>query len=620
MKNVGRNDPCTCGSGRKFKHCCGRDEGRNASRPSTAPSIEEALRLHRSGRLAEAAALYQDVLDQSPNHPDALHYLGLVAHQTGKSAAAVELIGKAVSLDPTSGKLCNLGLALNAQGRKGDAIESFRKALVLQPDCDEACNGLGSVYQAQGRLAEAMSCYRKAISLNDRNAEAHNNLGGVLKALGNFDEAIRSYRRALEINAIYPEALSNLGIALQARGDLDEAATRYRSALSLRPDLANARYNLGVVLQRQGRLQDAIDCFREAIETAPRMAEARLALAGALAKQGEWNEALAHYGSALEISPGSVAPHVEMSRLLDLLVPPWHVPMMNDVARNEAYRTALAAAITPDSHVLEIGTGAGLLAMMAARQGARCVTTCEAQPIIADAARTIIARNGFETQVKIVPKKSQELRLPDDLAERADLLVTEIFSSELLAEHALPSIEDARRRLLKPGAQIIPASASVMIALFGGEQIGKNYAVSRCCGFDLAPFNFLVPRKHVVARNDLPFEWLSADVEAFRFEFERPGEFPEETKALRVRASGAGACYGVIQWIKLQLDAVTVFENHPRTASAASGWQHCIYLFEHPVSVNAEDVVVLCAKHDRVWPWFTLEGVEPMAGRYNAAC
>ena len=100
---------------------------------------------------------------------------------------------------------------------------------------------------------------------------------------------------------------------------------------------------------------------------------------------------------------------------------------MNDDERNDAYLAALQSAITKDTHVLEIGTGSGLLSMMAARSGAEKVTTCEASPIIATTAKKIIATNGMAGTINVIAKKSNNVEVGVDLPRPADLLVSEIF-------------------------------------------------------------------------------------------------------------------------------------------------------------------------------------------------
>lgn len=117
------------------------------SRYSTPPTMPQltiqqafdlALQHHQAGRLQEAEQLYRQILNAQPNHADALHLLGVIAHQTGNHAVAVELIRKAISLNPTVGSYHNnLGNALKYQGRLEEAIASFQRALGLKPDYAE---------------------------------------------------------------------------------------------------------------------------------------------------------------------------------------------------------------------------------------------------------------------------------------------------------------------------------------------------------------------------------------------------------------------------------------------------------------------------------------------------
>jgi protein arginine N-methyltransferase 7 len=643
MKKPGRNDPCSCGSGRKYKHCCGRIQltGIEPVGASTPMTIDAALEHHQAGRLLQAEAIYRQILQVVPNHPEALHFLGLIAHQAGRNGAAIELISRAITVNPYDAMHCNLGLALKAQGRLDEAIASYREALSIKPDHFEALNNLGVVFHEQGRFDEAVLSYRQALSIKPDYVEAIDNLGLALRAQGEingaidchrkavsirpdfagalynlgtalqaqcrFDEAVASYRQALSIKPDYVDALNNLGVVLHEQGRFDEAVASYRQALSIKPNYFEALNNLGGVLQEQRKFDDALYCFRKALEAVPGLAITHTNIALVLDKQNKLADALIHCRKALDIAPDQVAANVELNKMLNNLVSQWHVPMMNDKMRNEAYFAALRTAIRPNSSVLEIGTGSGLLAMMAAQCGANQVTTCEAEPVIATTARQIIADNHLDEKIKVIGKRSSEVTVGDDLHTPADLLLTEIFSNELLAENALASIEDAKRRLLKPGARVIPASGSIMIALFGGDDIGRNLVVSKCCGFDVKRFNSITPRKQVVMRNDLNIELLADDVEAFYFDFEKDSHFPEENKVLSVPIRASGLCYGIIQWIRLRMDREIVFENHPSVKSPASGWQHCVYVFPEPVAVTRNQVALIVAAHNRVHPWFFLE-------------
>ena len=615
MTKTGRNDPCSCGSGKKYKFCCARQPAASsmmsAAQPSIADSLQVAIEHHQAGRLALAQTLYRQVLESNPNQAEALYLSGMLARQGGELEIAADFFRRTLQAHPRhNGAPVSLGNVLHAMGQLDAAAESYGGAILANPDHFEAHANLGNVLQAQGRLDDALASYRKALAIKPESAEIHGNLGNVLQAQGSFDAAIASYRKALAIRPDSAELLSNLGVSLQSQNKLDAALECFDKALAIKPDYAAGHYNLGLARQAQGKLDAALDSYRKALRLMPGNAQFHANLAAALQAQGKAAEAVASYRQAIALDPSLVAAHNGLTALLSTVVPLWHVPMMNDALRNDAYSQALKAAITPDSHVLEIGTGSGLLSMMAARLGAKTVTTCEAEPLIAAAAKRVIADNRLGRRVSVIAKLSSDLTIGADLAEPADILVSEILSSELLGERVLPSIEDAKRRLVTPGGRLIPAAASIMLALFGGEGIGNNVVVEDSCGFDLRHFNDIVQKKQGITRNDLDIELLSGDVEAFRFDFQNESFHRGESKILRIPVKAAGRCYGIIQWICLQMDENTVFENHPSIKATASGWQHLAYLFPAPVELSAGQVARVAAVHNRIFPWFSLEEVE----------
>ncbi len=186
--------------------------------------------------------------------------------------------------------------------------------------------------------------------------------------------------------------------------------------------------------------------------------------------------------------------------------------MMNEAERNQVYLDGLERVVTPQTSVFEIGTGSGLPAMMAARLRARSVHTCEAVPLIAQTATTIVSNNGLADRITILPEASHWVRLGADLPARADVLVHEVFSSELLGEVLLPAIEDAKARLISPGGVMLPAAASLMIALVGGDALGQHLHVDKAFGFDLSAFNAIRPTKVPLNREDLFSVLLSDDI------------------------------------------------------------------------------------------------------------
>jgi type II protein arginine methyltransferase len=272
--------------------------------------------------------------------------------------------------------------------------------------------------------------------------------------------------------------------------------------------------------------------------------------------------------------------------------------MMDDSKRNETYEAAIRRA-APGKRVLDIGTGAGLLALMAARAGAAKVTTCEAVSLIAARAREIIAQNGLSDRITVIPKASTDMAVPRDMPERAEVLVTETFASGLITEGVLPTVEHAHEHLLTPNAAIIPAAACIMGYLAGGPALQGMLFVGKIAGFDLSGFNDFAPSMLAVSLDNVPHQTLSDDIELMRFDL-KAKRFPAGGVRLALKATHHGVCAGVAQWIKLELDAHTTYENRPSPqADFNNHWTHIVHRFPRLVTVAPGDVVPVLFRHDR---------------------
>ena len=502
-----------------------------------------------------------------------------------------------------------MGVVALQFGRNEVALDLIGKAIALAPGVADYYSSLGEAFHATRQLDKSTAAYRKAAELNPTNPESHYNLGLNLQEAGQFEVAISAYRQAITLKPNLPEAHNNLGAALKESGQLDAAIAAYRQAIALRADFPEAHNNLGAALKEGGHLDAAIAAYRQAIAFRADFPEALSNLGDTLTLGGKTEEAIAHFQKALKLSPSLVSARVGLSSAMSSLVPEWHIPMMNDSHRNDFLFSALKTVVTLDSNLLEIGTGSGLLAMMAARIGCRNITTCEAVPSIAAAAQRIISENGLTQHIRVVSKKSTEVTIGLDMPCKADILVSEIFSSEFLGEGILHSIEDAKRRLLKPNACVIPGVGSIMIALFGGEDIGKNLFAEDSSGFNLRHFNSSVAARHMVRRNDLNIELLTEEIEAFRFDFARDSFFPSQEQTLRIPVKKAGLCHGIIQWIRMEMGNL-VFENHPSVKAPASSWQYCVYKLGEPSNIEQGQIAIVSAAHNRRFPWFSFRGIE----------
>ena len=207
-----------------------------------------AIQHQQAGRLDQAEDIYRQILVFDPNQIDALHLLGLLSHQMGKSDEGIALIQRAISRNGNVAALhSNLGNVFKEQKKLAEAIACHRRALELKPDFAEAHNNLGNALKEQGGLTDAIACYRQAVRFNPNYAEAYRNLGNALKDQGDLDEAVTCNQRSLELNPNFAEAHVNLGNALKEQGKFGEAIDAYRRALTLKPDYALAHWNLSVV-------------------------------------------------------------------------------------------------------------------------------------------------------------------------------------------------------------------------------------------------------------------------------------------------------------------------------------------------------------------------------------
>lgn len=304
MQKPGRNETCPCGSGKKYKQCCLQRTSAPVNTTSTKagskafhiPSaIQAGLEHHQSGRLQQASAIYQQILQIEPNHPDALHFLGVLSSQTGNNDMAASCLQKAIAVKPDLiGAHNDLGNVFHMQGKLGEAAACYRKVLTLNPGYIEAHNNLGNILQKQGRLDDSAACYHNALSLKPEYAEAHNNLGNVLQDQGRLNEAATHYKKALELKPEFANAHNNLGNVLHKQGRLNEAIACFHKALLFKIDYANAHYNLGNVLQEQGRESEAAGQYQRVLNLDPDFHGARGHLVHQLQKTCAWKDLEKH--------------------------------------------------------------------------------------------------------------------------------------------------------------------------------------------------------------------------------------------------------------------------------------------------------------------------------------
>jgi predicted O-linked N-acetylglucosamine transferase (SPINDLY family) len=266
--------------------------------------LAQAIQAQQAGQLLRAEALYSQVLQLEPDHPQALHLQGVLAQQRGQSDRALMLIRKAIGIKPKAPACHNdLGNVLQARGELDAAIESFRQALALAPDDASVHYNLALALLHHGDPEQAVRHFRRTLARQPDDADAHYNLGFARQSLGQVDEAMSNFQRALALCPGYLEARNQLALLLQEQGQTDKAIVHYQTALKHNPGSPELHNNLGNAWMIRGQLQRAQRCFEQALALQPGHAGSCTNQANALCRQGQPEEAAAWYRRALDSAP-----------------------------------------------------------------------------------------------------------------------------------------------------------------------------------------------------------------------------------------------------------------------------------------------------------------------------
>lgn len=221
------------------------DPSAGETRMTLTQAMELATALHHGGRMAEAVAIYQQILDVSPDHPDALHHLGLCRFEQGDADQGIALVRRAIELAPEFADAHNnLGNMLRIRGSLDEAAAAYERAIALRPDNADAINNLATTLSARGRLEEAVAMFERALVLDPEHVATLNNLGNLLVRMGKQGRALDHFHKALLLAPYDGRTYYRLGHALCMENRLKDAADIYRRWMALEPDKPEPRHLL----------------------------------------------------------------------------------------------------------------------------------------------------------------------------------------------------------------------------------------------------------------------------------------------------------------------------------------------------------------------------------------
>lgn len=293
-----------------------------------------------------------------------------------------------------------------------------------------------------------------------------------------------------------------------------------------------------------GRLRAGLRAGLRAMRAPPR------AGGGGLAALDQWRAA-----EAIGDRPGAAAARARLLRHSA----GYHTQVSTDPVRLAAWEAALSCQIKPGTLALEIGTGCGILAMLAARAGAT-VIACESDPVLAAIGAETVARNGLADRITILPKRLEDLRIPEDLPRPADLLFGDVFADDLVGFDPF-AIFQAAIPLVAADAVRIPSRAALVGALAQVHEWDRLMP-RQVAQFDLSPLRAIAPMWDRLADYGGGAALRSEPV--CLVEADLSGALPDRKgSAVHVLPSRGGAINGLALWLRLELAPGIVLEARP---------------------------------------------------------
>ena len=368
---------------------------------------------------------------------------------------------------------------------------------------------------------------------------------------------------------------------LCSRGQPQQAMWLYTEVLKVLPKAGAIWHAYGVLRHQLGQQRGALSCFQHALQLpGPHAAEARDSL----------------------------------ENLKSFVVDRWHFRMLNDLARNRAYDTAIRRAVLAATSelgraptVLDIGAGTGLLSIMSARAGAGHVYACEINDALCGIAAEAIKGAGYAGSITVLSTMSTSLAVGPEagmLPGKVDMIVTELVDSGLLGEKIIPALRHAQEHLLAPRGVVLPLGCTVYGTLIESTELRRRShfaaALDPQVG-DSADVVFMVDEPYSCeSLKTLPHKRLHAPVRLREIRFlDAPTDCPPTDVQLSIVRNGRVDAIAIWYDLHVDYDGGTTIGTQPERGESC-GWDQGVYFLEPSICrhVAAGDVVRLSCWHD----------------------
>ncbi len=266
--------------------------------------ISNAFSLHSSGKIKEAADVYNSLIQKKIYDPRVFNNLGSIYSNLKQFDKAILLFDESIKKFPNSLEAyINLANVMIIKGKSDIAKKILNKVIELNRNYLKPYSNLAGIFVGEGNFEKAEFFLRRSLEINPKDINTLVNLACVLKDLGNPKQAERFLRDAIEINPKYDSALVNLGAVLNELGKIDEGEEFLKKGLKINPNSPMALNNLGNILSKKNKNKEAELFYRKAIELKSDFFLAYDNLGSLLSKQGNLIEAEKFTEKAINYNP-----------------------------------------------------------------------------------------------------------------------------------------------------------------------------------------------------------------------------------------------------------------------------------------------------------------------------
>ncbi len=206
-------------------------------------ALQLAIRLHQANQFEYAEDVYRQILQISPDNPNALHFFGLLRHQRGFTEEGVELIEAALRLVPEYvDALNNLGNIYLQTGRPELAEPYFRRVIELNPDFAAAYGNLSIALKRLEQFNQAIEIIMKVIAMEPGDAHHYRNLGNVYREMKQYDDAVGAFRQSLLLKPFDAETYRKLSNTFYIMGEIENCIDILKQWLNNDPENSTAMH------------------------------------------------------------------------------------------------------------------------------------------------------------------------------------------------------------------------------------------------------------------------------------------------------------------------------------------------------------------------------------------